>query len=67
MAGPVSYVGSGQPPFLIIPSDQDQVVPYTQSVELAEKLPGAGNPASLLVVKNSDHGFTRSAPRSTRL
>jgi acetyl esterase/lipase len=56
-ASPVSYVESGDPPFLIIQGTVDWTVPATQSQELAARLHAAGVPATLVMVQNAGHGF----------
>ncbi len=59
-ASPVNYVTAGAPPFLILQGDKDRVVPASQSQKLYDKLIAAGAPATLVMVKNADHGFTPS-------
>jgi dipeptidyl aminopeptidase/acylaminoacyl peptidase len=39
-ASPVSYVGPGAPPFLVVQGAEDTVVPPAQSVELVDQLTG---------------------------
>lgn len=55
-ASPVNYISSNAPPFFILHGDMDNVVPVTQSIELYNKLKAAGDPATLLIVKNLSHG-----------
>jgi acetyl esterase/lipase len=57
-AGPVSHVAAGDPPFLILQGDHDTTVPATQSIELAQRLSGAGVPVTLVMVKGGRHGLT---------
>ena len=57
-ASPVTYVTASAPPFLILQGDKDRVVPASQSQKLYDKLIAAGTPATLVMVKNADHGFT---------
>ncbi len=56
-ASPVTYVSKSAPPFLILQGDKDTLVPPSQSQELYDKLKAAGAPASLVIVKNAEHGF----------
>jgi len=56
-ASPVTYVSSAAPPFLILQGDKDTMVPASQSAELYRRLQAAGMPATLVPVRNGDHGF----------
>jgi acetyl esterase/lipase len=56
-ASPVAYVSSAAPPFLILQGDKDTMVPASQSEELYRRLRAAGVPATLVLVRNGDHGF----------
>jgi acetyl esterase/lipase len=56
-ASPVTYVTPNAPPFLILQGDQDDLVPLSQSQELADQLTAAGASAQLVVVKNAGHGL----------
>jgi acetyl esterase/lipase len=56
-ASPVTYVSSAAPSFLILQGDKDTIVPASQSAELYRRLQAAGVPATLVVVRNGDHGF----------
>jgi acetyl esterase/lipase len=56
-ASPVTYVSGDAPPFLILQGDKDTMVPASQSAELYRRLQAAGVPATLVVVRNGDHGF----------
>ena len=53
---PVTYVSKDNPPFLIIHGDRDTLVPYAQSVELAERLEKVGVPVTLQRVPGGGHG-----------
>jgi acetyl esterase/lipase len=55
---PVSYIISGNPPFLILQGDQDSVVPPSQSQAMYDLLVANNVPASLVIVKNAGHSFT---------
>jgi acetyl esterase/lipase len=56
-ASPVSYVRKGDPPFLILDSNNDEIVYPQQSEELAWYLGIAGVPHELLTVHNGGHEF----------
>ncbi|HEX3947478.1 MAG TPA: alpha/beta hydrolase, partial [Acidimicrobiales bacterium] len=62
-ASPVTYVGPGAPPFLVIQGDDDQVVPPAQSEELVQRLKAAGDQATLVMVANADHGLVPTGNR----
>jgi len=53
---PIAYVRSGLPPVFTIHGDQDQVVPYEQSVRLHKALTAAGVPNQLVTIKGGGHG-----------
>jgi dipeptidyl aminopeptidase/acylaminoacyl peptidase len=53
---PVHYVSKDNPPFLILHGDRDRLVPYAQSVELAELLTRAGVPVTLQRFPGAGHG-----------
>jgi acetyl esterase/lipase len=54
-ASPVTYVAPGDPPFLIIHADNDQIVYLKQSQDLTWDLATAGVPVQLVVVKGGGH------------
>jgi acetyl esterase/lipase len=54
-ASPVHYVASGDPPFLIIHANNDEIVYPSQSQELAAALKAKGVPTTLLIVKGGGH------------
>ncbi|WP_037605996.1 alpha/beta hydrolase [Streptacidiphilus rugosus] len=57
-ASPVSYTqGGGHPPFLLIHGTSDGLVPFEQSVALAEGLRESGSPVELVPVEGADHIF----------
>jgi acetyl esterase/lipase len=56
-ASPVTYVSSDDPPFLIVHSDNDGIVPLAQSEELAATLKKAGVPTDFLVVHGGGHSL----------
>jgi acetyl esterase/lipase len=55
-ASPVTHVSLESPPFLILHGDQDNKVPISQSVELAEALKRAGVEVTLQIVEGAGHG-----------
>jgi acetyl esterase/lipase len=55
-ANPITYVTAGAPPFLIVHGDGDPLVPYDQSVLLAEALRAAGVPVNFYTVAGAGHG-----------
>ncbi len=56
-ASPVTYVAPGDPPFLLLHSDNDPIVPPQQSKELAFYLTVAHVPAQLVIVHHGGHDF----------
>jgi acetyl esterase/lipase len=60
-ASPVSHVGPGAPPFLIIQGLSDTLVPPRQSTELRTLLRAAGDEATLVDVANAGHGLSATA------
>jgi acetyl esterase/lipase len=67
-ANPVTYVSGEAPPFLIVHGDDDRLVPYHQSVLLADALERAGVSVTFHPVAGGGHGgFTDPAvPRLVR-
>jgi acetyl esterase/lipase len=55
-ANPITYVTSGDPPFLICHGDQDPLVPHHQSELLAAALKQAGVPVTFYTVQGAGHG-----------
>jgi acetyl esterase/lipase len=53
---PTHYVGKESPPFLILHGDRDALVPFAQSVELADLLARAGVPVTLQRLPGAGHG-----------
>lgn len=54
---PTTYVGPGDPPFLIFYSNNDEIVSPKQSQELAWDLGAAGVPHQLVMVRGGGHAF----------
>ncbi len=53
---PISYVRPGLPPIISIHGDQDDIVPYSQSVRLHSALEKARVPNKLITIKGARHG-----------
>ena len=56
-ASPTTYVAAGDPPFLILYSNNDDIVSPKQSQELAWDLGAAGVPHQLAMVLHGGHSF----------
>jgi len=56
-ASPVTYVRPHDPPFLILDSDNDQIVYPQQSTELAQRLAANGDPHQVVTVIRGGHEF----------
>lgn len=56
VVSPVHYMSKDNPPFLILHGDHDALVPYAQSVELAELLTRAGVKVTLQRFPGAGHG-----------
>jgi acetyl esterase/lipase len=56
-ASPVTHVAAGDPPFLIVQGTDDQVVPMTQSEQLAAQLRNDHIPVDLVMVDGGRHGL----------
>jgi acetyl esterase/lipase len=55
-ASPITYVAKGDPPFLIMHGDKDELVSLAQSEDFADALRKAGVEVSLHVLKGAGHG-----------
>ncbi|MGG3664064.1 prolyl oligopeptidase family serine peptidase [Bacillus gobiensis] len=59
-ASPIEYVHPDAPPILMMHGDQDDVVPYEQSVQFFKALKQAGNDATLYKITGAGHiAFTQ--------
>ena len=56
-ASPITYVGPGDPPFLILQGTADRIVPAAQSEDLAQRLEADHVPTELDLVARGDHGL----------
>jgi acetyl esterase/lipase len=57
---PLTYVSVGDPPFLIIHGQEDDLVPPQQSKMLYQALEADGIPTELVWVANAGHGLSRT-------
>jgi acetyl esterase/lipase len=57
-ASPVFHVAPGDPPFLLMHGDKDEVVPFAQSEEMEQALKAANVPVKLLRIEGGVHGPT---------
>jgi acetyl esterase/lipase len=55
-ASPVTYISSGDPPFLIVQGDEDPLNPQSQAVELDQRLTLANDQVSLYLEHHAVHG-----------
>lgn len=58
-ASPVLWASRKSPPFLIMHSEGDPIVPYVQSQELANKLESVGADVTLVKLRGDNHAFFR--------
>jgi acetyl esterase/lipase len=56
-ASPVTHITPTTPPILIVQGTADQVVPFAQSVELAQALNANGVPNQFIPIEGAPHGF----------
>jgi acetyl esterase/lipase len=62
IASPINYIGANEPPFLIFQGNKDTTVPPYQSYLLYNSLTEHGDNATLVIVNNSGHSFSRVGP-----
>ncbi|GAA3749404.1 alpha/beta hydrolase [Terriglobus aquaticus] len=55
-ASPIAHIRRDAPPFLLIHGEQDEAVPFVQSLELANALASAGVRVELIPIPNGRHG-----------
>jgi acetyl esterase/lipase len=65
-ASPVTYVDAKSPPMLLIVGDQDALVPFDQTLEMAGKLKAANVAHDLIVLPGEDHSLKGKTPEQTR-
>lgn len=56
-ASPLFYVSKDAPPLLLVHGEKDDLVPFEQSVRMAERYRQAGLKVELILVKNAGHDF----------
>jgi len=56
-ASPVFYVSKDDPPLLLAHGEQDELVPFDQSVRMADAYHRIGLPVKFIAVKNAGHDF----------
>ena len=56
-ASPVSHIDSADPPFLILHSPKDGVIPVEQAEIMLARFTETGVPPTLVIVENGDHGL----------
>jgi acetyl esterase/lipase len=59
-ASPVTYIAPGDPPFLIMHSDNDEIVYPQQSEELSWDLAANDDPHQLVIVQGAGHEFDQA-------
>jgi acetyl esterase/lipase len=64
-ASPVTYVGPGDPPFLILHGTDDVLVRPHHSQDLARRLEAAGVPATLVMVQHTGHSMATPGQQPT--
>ncbi len=64
VASPVSYIGPGVPPFLILHGTDDVLVPFHQAEILRDRLEAVGGDVELITVAKGGHGFAKHPDRS---
>ncbi|MEO0376065.1 MAG: alpha/beta hydrolase [Cyanobacteria bacterium P01_A01_bin.17] len=57
LASPISHVDQTDPPLLLLHSDSDDIVPYQQSVKLAQRYAGAGITSEVVKFPRAPHAF----------
>lgn len=65
-ASPITYIGGGDPPFLLIHGERDGTVDVSQSHAGEAKLRAAGVPVTAIYIPDVDHSFIGKTPESTR-
>jgi len=56
-ASPISHVTKSSPPLLLIQRESDRVVPFGQSLEIAERYGKAGARVEVVLFPDAPHGF----------
>lgn len=61
-ASPLTYVSKNSPPLLLAHGEKDDLVPFEQSVKMADAYRKAGQPVEFIAVKNAGHDFEQVGP-----
>jgi acetyl esterase/lipase len=61
-ASPIHYVSKNDPPLLLVHGERDDLVPFSQSVEMAKAYRREGLNVEFIAVKNADHDFEQVGP-----
>jgi acetyl esterase/lipase len=61
-SSPINHVTKDSAPFLFLHGDADPAVPYSGSVDMAERLRAAGVPGELFTAPGAKHGFFNNPP-----
>jgi acetyl esterase/lipase len=61
-ASPITYVGPGSAPILLVHGDRDDVVPYEQSASLHQRILQNGQVSTLLTAPGANHCFSGVDP-----
>ncbi len=56
-ASPIVYVSKDSPPLLLVHAEEDELVPFEQSVHMADAYRGLGLPVEFIPVKHASHDF----------
>jgi dipeptidyl aminopeptidase/acylaminoacyl peptidase len=56
-ASPIFYVSKDDPPLLLVHGEEDDLVPFDQSIHMADAYRQAGLPVEFIAVKNAGHDF----------
>jgi acetyl esterase/lipase len=59
-ASPIFYVSKNSPPMLLAHGEKDDLVPFDQSVRMAEAYRRLGLPVEFITVKNAGHDFAQT-------
>jgi len=65
-ASPITYVSEGDPSFLLVHGDADNLVPYEQAEMLHDALENAGVDVKLLRIQGGGHGIGGRGPEVIR-
>ena len=63
-ASPIRYVSKDSPPLLLVHGEQDDLVPFSQSVEMTRAYQDTGLTVEFIPVKNAGHDFEQIGPEA---